>query len=338
MRKGTNPNKEKTIKESDYFHQVVIPVYIPHFEGYYKDSFLVFQTCLTSLFTTSHSKTFITVVNNGSCSEIEIYLDALYQKGKIHELIQTSNIGKINAVFKGISGQNFPMITLSDADVLFLNDWQKETYLVFEGFPKAGVVCTTPNSRTLKQMTGTIYFDCFFSNKLQFKNVENPDGMSKFLESINNERFFRKIHFEKNLTVNTEKITAVVGAGHYVSTFRKEIFEENSRNAYESYLGGKAMKIIDSLVIKKGYWRLSTANNYTYHMGNTLEQWMHECLKKNTVEKNEFKVPKLSNNRPSIFLAWIKNNIFERLLFSKHIFWKNFLRFKGLKKEEAKLY
>ena len=69
MRIGDNPKKEKAIEQSEYFHQVVIPVYIPHFEGYYKESFLVFKACLDSLFQTSHSKTFVTIVNNGSCKD-----------------------------------------------------------------------------------------------------------------------------------------------------------------------------------------------------------------------------------------------------------------------------
>lgn len=338
MRIGTNPNKEKVINQSEYFHQVIIPVYIPNHEGYYKDSFKIFRLCVESLLKTSHSRTFISIVNNGCCKDVEDYLDKLYHNNKIHELIHTSNIGKINAVFKGILGQNFPLITFSDADVLFLNDWQIETYNVYEEFPKTGVVCTTPNSRMLKQMTGTIYFDCFFSKKLHFKNVKNPESMRKFLINIDNEYFFRNIHFEKYLTINSDKVTAVVGAGHYVCTFRKEVFNGSSVINYQYYLGGMAMKKIDLLVIQKGYWRLSTEDNYTYHMGNTFEKWMQDCIQKIHFENKVYNAPKLSKKKPIVFLAWIKNNIFETLLFSKHIFWKNFLRFKGLKKEEAKLY
>ena len=39
MRKGFNPNKDKKIRSSEYIHQVIMPVHIPHFENYYRDSF-----------------------------------------------------------------------------------------------------------------------------------------------------------------------------------------------------------------------------------------------------------------------------------------------------------
>ena len=52
MRLGFNPHKDKKQIKSDYFHQVVIPVYIPNEEGYFKDSFVILQYCLQSLFKT----------------------------------------------------------------------------------------------------------------------------------------------------------------------------------------------------------------------------------------------------------------------------------------------
>ena len=78
MRKGLNPQKDKPQEQSEIFHQVIIPVYIPNQEGYFKDSFRIFKICLESLFKTTHSKTFISVVNNGSSKEIQDYLDELF--------------------------------------------------------------------------------------------------------------------------------------------------------------------------------------------------------------------------------------------------------------------
>ena len=43
MRLGFNPHKDKQQIKSDYFHQVVIPVYIPNTEGYFEDSFEIFK-------------------------------------------------------------------------------------------------------------------------------------------------------------------------------------------------------------------------------------------------------------------------------------------------------
>ncbi len=121
MRNQYNHKKEKKINKSDCFHQFVLPVYITNQEGYFKDSIRILKLCIESLLKTVHSKTYITIVNNGSCKEVEDYLNNLYQGGKIHEVIHTENIGYINAMLKGIAGQNFPIFTNADADVLFLN-------------------------------------------------------------------------------------------------------------------------------------------------------------------------------------------------------------------------
>ena len=52
MRLGNTPTKEKP-ELTDYLrHRVIIPVYIPTLEGYYKDALAILKLCLESL----HSK------------------------------------------------------------------------------------------------------------------------------------------------------------------------------------------------------------------------------------------------------------------------------------------
>ena len=87
MRIGINPHKDKETTQVNYLHQIVIPVYIPNFEGYFKDSFQILQLCVNSLLETIHDKTFVTIINNGSCLEIQNYLDNLHENHKIHEII-----------------------------------------------------------------------------------------------------------------------------------------------------------------------------------------------------------------------------------------------------------
>ena len=43
MRIGLNPHKDKLQEESDYIHQVIIPVYIPNMDGYFKDVFEILK-------------------------------------------------------------------------------------------------------------------------------------------------------------------------------------------------------------------------------------------------------------------------------------------------------
>ena len=338
MRIGSNPNKDKELQKSEFIHQVIVPVHIPHQEEYFKDSFKILKLCLESLFITSHAKTYFTVVNNGSCQEIVHYLNQLHQEKKIHEVIHTSAIGKLNAILKGLTGHQFELVTISDADVLFLNNWQKATYEVFEAFPKAGVVSTTPSSKVLKLHTSNTVISQFFSKNLSFTEVVNPNAMQKFATSIGNVAFYKKVHLNKFLTVTQNDIKAVVGAGHFVATYKGSVFQV-IKETYSPYaLGGTSeLLFLDKPVEKLGYWRLSTADNYTYHMGNVTEDWMQKELENLKLSTNDFKASFVLNNNFEKNRFLNSNFILFKFL-SYGPIWKLFLRYKGLTKVEAEKY
>lgn len=339
MRIGFNPNRNQPIENSDYFHQIIIPIYIPNVEGYFADSFKILKLCLESLFKTINSKTYITLVNNGSSDVVVIYLNELFQQNKIHEVIHTTNVGKLNSIIKGISGHKFSIITVSDADVLFLNNWQRSVYDVFDAFPKAGAICTTPSSRSLRTFTANLYWDLFFSNKLKFTDVENPKALKMFAHSVGNENFYNSFQLKKYLTIEDKNIKAVVGGGHFVTTYRGCIFDELESQSADYQMGGNSeSKFLDIPVVKKGFWRLSTADNFTYHMGNVVEDWMFDELKKiyHLTEDSSFKL-KIIKPQKSQLSHFIKNKLFAKLILNKKIMYY-FLLFKGLKKEEAKNY
>nr|WP_315155901.1 glycosyltransferase family A protein [uncultured Flavobacterium sp.] len=339
MRIGFNPNKDKLQGSNDFYHQVIIPVHIPNQEGYFKDSFKIFKFCLESLFKTCHSKTYIAVVNNGSCMEVINYLDNLYRHGKIHELIHTSAIGKLNAILKGLAGHNFDLVTISDADVLFLNNWQKETYTVFENFKKAGVVSPVPSSKMLKQFTANIYLDNLFSKRLKFTKTRDKNSLQMFASSIGNIGFYKDIHLNKNLTISNSNnnVSAVIGAGHFIATYKGNCFD-GIKNRFSYYsLGGDSEKILlDKPAEDKGYWRLSTAGNYAYHMGNVFEDWMLETFSSIKESKTEITIPNNLTNKPNTYLRPFAEFLFK--VITQKAIWILFLRYKGLTKAEAKQY
>jgi hypothetical protein len=339
MRIGSNPQKDRLKESNDFFHQLIIPVYIPNQEGYFKDSFAVLQLCLNSLFKTCHQQTYFTIINNGSSKEVSAYLEGLFRENKIQELIQTSNIGKLNAIFKGIAGQQFPIITITDADVLFLNTWQQETYAVFEAFPKTGSVSPTPNSKLLKYFTANVWFENLFSKSLQFRKVENPKAMQSFAESIGNPTLFNKYNLEKYATVSKNEFQAVVGSGHFVVTYRGSIFKKWTQFYSDFQLGGESEnELLDKPVASQGYWRLATKDNYAYHMGNISEDWMVKQVAKLQDNHSVYdSMPKLTPINSFGFINWFKINIFSRIIFKKTI-WKYVLLYKGLSKEEANTY
>ncbi|AUC84420.1 glycosyltransferase family 2 protein [Polaribacter sp. ALD11] len=339
MRIGFNPNKDKKNNKSNFFHQVIIPVYIPNEEGYFKDSFQILKYCLDSFIITSHTNTYLTVINNGSCEKVINYLENLYHKGVIHELVNTTNIGKLNAILKGCVGHNFDLITITDADVLFLSNWQEETYNVFKNFKKVGVVSPVPSSKVLKQFTSNIIIENLFSKKLKFTNVLNSNALKMFAHSIGNDSFYNDVHLRKNLTIEKQNVKVIVGAGHFVATYRGSIFKGIKQKFSAYSLGGNSeADLLDKPVLKNGLWRVSTENNYAYHMGNVIEPWMKETLKSTKLISNKkVNKPKLEEIKYSSMGLIFKDMIFGKLISIVPI-WNLFLRFKGLTKDEANKY
>lgn len=338
MRIGLNPNKNQQIEIGNYFHQVVVPVYIPNQEGYFKESLQLLKYCLESLFKTAHSKTYFTVVNNGSCKAVEDFINELHRNNTIHEVIHTDNIGKLNAILKGISGQNFPLLTITDADVLFVNNWQKATYEVFSAIPKAGVVCPSPSARVVKQHTFNVVLSHFFSKKLKFTPVVNRKAMERFAHSIDNPEFYNQYHLDKYLTFSSNNVKAVIGAGHFVATYKSAIFNQSLQRFTDYTLGGESEEVLlDKPAVDNGYWRLSTEDNYAYHMGNVEEPWMKTTLDGLTDESNEFELPKMTTSKASKIANYCKENFFIRIILKPFI-WNWFLQYKGLSKEAAKNY
>ena len=285
MRVGLNPNKDIKIQQSNYNHQIVIPVYIPNSEDYFKNSFTILKLCLESLFKTSHKNIYITIVDNGSCEQVKKYLDDLYYDKKINEIIHTSNIGKINSVLKGIVGHSFKYITISDSDVLFLNNWQKETYQVFNTYEKAGVVGLTPSLKTTYNLTANILLSTIFSKRVTYEKVKNEEAIFLFNKSIGKEASFTSIKDKRYFVLHHKNVQACVGSGHYVATYKSDIFETISKNS-EYKMSNGLKKHIDEKSLKKGYWRLTTHDNFAYHMGNNDEPWMFETLDNLKSEKS----------------------------------------------------
>lgn len=336
MRIGLNPNKNKILETSKYSHQVVIPVYIPNKEGYFKDSFKIFQLSLVSLFATVHNKTFITIVNNGSGEFIKDYLDDLFKSKKIHEVIHTENIGKLNAILKGLAGNAIELVTISDSDVLFLPNWQLETAKIFSEVPKAGVVGIVPQFKMYEANCGNVLFDNLLNKNLKFITVKNPNALIRFYDSIGWDRAYNQdyLAYHLGLVINPN-LKVLIGSGHFVATYKKDIFDEIT-TFIPFKLGGISEAYLDVAPLKKDYWRLTTNDNYAYHLGNTLEDWMEK------VHNKEYAIGCLYSNfekstKTNGLSYFIKNRLFVKFISVKWMD-KLFLKWKALPKEMIKKY
>ena len=336
MRVGFNPYKDVSLNKTDYIHQVIIPVYIPNQEGYFKDSFTILKLCLASVFATVHSKTFVSIVNNGSCSIVVTYLNELFEKKNIHELIHTENIGKLNAILKGLSGNNIDLVTISDADVLFLDNWQMETVKVFKEVPRAGVVGIVPQFKMYENNCGNVLFDTLFNSKLRFIPVKNKAALIQFYDSLGWDRNYNQDYLAYNLAleVNNE-LNVLIGSGHFVATYKKNVFD--TVVTYIGYkMGGNSEGYLDTLPLEKDYWRVTTEDNYAYHMGNTFENWMEALVVlKTKQEEIHYNFENKNKVRPIVY--WMKNRLFVKFISSKFLM-KLYLKWKKLPKALIKRY
>ncbi|PHR74597.1 MAG: hypothetical protein COA67_00550 [Lutibacter sp.] len=341
MRKKYNPSKD--LQEStanSYNYRIVMPLHIPNFEGYFKDAFTIFKMSLQSLYKTIHQKTAITIVNNGSCDAVVDFLNDEFKKGTIHEVIHTEPIGKLNSLLKVLRNIEEEYVTVSDADVLFLNGWQDSTTQVFNVFPKAGVVGIIPQFKLYTTFSYNLLFDNFFSKKLQFTKVINPEALIKFYKSIGWDDTYNKDYLKTNLTLESDtKVKAIVGSGHVVATYKNEVFEQLPIENSTYQLGGNSERLyLDEPVLKTGGWRLTTNNNYAYHLGNVFEGWMLEEL--NAInDESDREIIKSSTVllKSSKWKYNLKNHLFRKLLSRKSIFKRMLIR-KGLDKTIAEKY
>lgn len=336
MRKGENVSKDVLIKTSDSSHRIIIPLYIPQEENYYQDAFTIFTYCLRSVRKTSISNIKISVISNGCCDSVNAKLFKQYEENLIDELIiEKENIGKINSILKSLRTAEERLITITDADVFFDNDWEKEVLDVFEAFPKAGSVSPVPVFRTHFRLTSNIWFDNLFSSKLKFRPVQDPESMTLFAKSIGWSWLDSKFKDSIATLKSKNGKIAVLGSSHFVCTYKREVFSKMPNNNSIYKLGGDSEYLFTDLpVLKMGGYRLATYGNYAFHLGNVLEDWMEK--KFNNLESREKKVlntDRLKTLKQRKIYFFITEKIFKQIFYTR--LKKNILIFKGITKDQA---
>jgi hypothetical protein len=337
MRIGSNPSNHERVETNTALHRVIIPVYIPDENDYFKDAFHIFEYCLLSLLKTSSTNLKISIVSNGSCCAVNKKLFEIQQKLGIDELIiEKEGIGKVNSVLKVLRTVEERLITITDADVLFVNGWEEAVLDVFKAFPNAGAVCPTPVYRKHFQLTSNIWMRYLFSSNLRFLPVKNPEAMTKFANSIGWPWLDEKYKDVIATLSSEDEIIAMVGCSHFVATYKKEVFTEIPKGNSQFKIRGNSEYLYTDLpVLKKGGYRLSTYDNYAYHMGNKLETWMTAKFENllNNEKDNEILVFK-TLKKPS-FDAVLLEKLF-KFLISFPFINRRILTRKGLTKQQVK--
>lgn len=337
MRQGENVVRNKKVVLAACSHRVIIPLYIPNEEDYYQDAFKIFKMCLLSVQKTAVSPLKISVVSNGSTVSINERLLKLKQEGHINELIiETETIGKINSILKALRTSQERLITITDADVLFLNNWEKEVLETFKAFPKAGVVSPVPLYRTQLRYTANIWLRYLFSNKLKFLPVKNPEALTLFAKSVGWPGLEPHLKDVIATLKGKNDTIAVIGNSHFVGTYKREVFQKIPETNSEYKLGGNSEYLYNDLpILKMGGYKLATYDNYAYHMGNASEEWIettYNNLKEESKEFNDFKT--LNVLKSSELNYYLSEKVFKKLFVIKGVK-KWFYKQKGLTKQQV---
>jgi hypothetical protein len=280
MRVGANPAKSKPGLGEYGVHRIIVPVYIPHLEGYFQNAIEVLNLCLESLRITASNRAAISVVSNG-CTQIVIdELERQHRLGWIDQLVlNQQNRGKIDAVVSIARGSFEPLITITDCDVLFRDGWIEAVEELFQTFPECGYVCPFPSPAGAWHHTSATLLGALARAELCYEKVVDDGDLDRFAHSIGRPDLFKPDHRNAQMIVRRKNVIACIGAGHFTCTIRREVLAgmpvEPSLKAIE---GQSELRWLDIPPDAMGFWRLSTPKAWVNHMGNIPEDWMREEL------------------------------------------------------------
>lgn len=330
MRIGSNPQKAANKTKLKTNHRVIVVVFIPELTGYYKNSLEVFQFCVQSLISANSGRYEITLVNNGSCEEVSKLINTYNPKDIDTVIHHRTNIGKIDALIGAARGAREDLITLSDADILFTNNWDKATQEIFSNFRNIGSVSPIPFRHGLFYGTSSVLKEVLLKRvSFSFKEIpENFDNQAKYLKSINwNKEKDNKVTWP---VIKNGDFEAIVGSGHQVLTVKREILLSTvPKKPSLTLVGGSSeLKYIDEPIDKSGGMRVSTYHNYAYHMGNQLESWMREKFETRRSLKKEINL-----NPPEVVYD---KGLMSKIRHKSYIYKKHFIKrlFKAFHKIE----
>lgn len=290
MRKGRSPARHIKLEDRKNLNRILIPVHIPSMEGYFVESFEIFKLCLNSLKNTISPDTRISVFLNACDQKIIDWTLEFSQYHSILDQVVVSkiNVGKINALRALYSGNSEPFFTISDADVLFKPGWEQEVFSIYQAFPESGMVGLVPVSSNYKSFTNNVWGKYFFGKHIKIEAVRDSDAMPMFLNSLfgKNRISLSETQLRNIVTITKFNQKAVVGCGHFVAVVRREVFNCAPHLPNDYLLGGNSeVAYIDQPLVESGLLRLCTTKGYAYHMGNTVESWMHDVIKKANTEQ-----------------------------------------------------
>lgn len=312
-----NPIKLEGLEIRISKHRVIMPVYIPNDEKYYHNAFDSLKLCLRSLILTLPKTSLITIVNNNCSEQVSEYLNELFYKGEINQLVLNSiNKGKVEAVLDIFRNSKEDLITITDCDVLFKQDWFYETKKVFKTFPKVGYVSPLPLPGACNYYSKWSWFYGLTNNKIFKEKHSDTESLLLFNKSILVQRELSATE-KYPFKLKKENMTAVLGAGHFCGTYNKNIIDKVPYEFSGNIFTGGEKLFLDKPVEDAGFLRLSTDKGWVFHMGVNTEDWMFDIIdenKKKPVKDLEIKISSKGYN-PNFIADLIMKNRFKNFRF-----------------------
>lgn len=283
MREGVNPEKFKGEKNRLKQHRVLVVFHIPNLqEDYYKESLAVLDYCLQSLVSTVNFETTnITLINNNSVEEVENVVNKYLNKKQIDKYTKHSeNRGKVYAVIDEVRGVFEKFVTITDCDVLFFSGWEQNVFDIFKNYPRAGVVSPLPSQYSSFNSNASVFCDHFIFGAIKYDKLVEDEDTDLYIRGVNNIALINKkgrFNWKEKQYYLNGKIKAIIGANHFVATYKSAVFNNESKFPEIKFENGYEKEFIDTLADKRGLYRLSTIKTYAYHIGNKIDEIAVNC-------------------------------------------------------------
>jgi len=291
MRYGQNPLKEQEKRvEPPAAITVGVLNHIPAQTGYFRGQLDSLKLCLASIRHHADQPIDLLVVDNGSCAEVQAYLQGELAAGRIDYLIlNRRNMGKANAVFQILRAAPGDLVFYSDGDIYYKPGWVQAHLDVLRAFPRAGLIGGIPLRIQADYYTaGTLRWVAENQTRLTVERGDLiPEEWTRaFLKSVGvPERdfagYFAKWRPLQDCRVTAGGVTAYVGASHAQFLTSRQVIERLPHRRFGLALNTTEDQVLDRAIEDAGWLRLSTERPFVYHIGNVIsEDWLREEFKR----------------------------------------------------------
>lgn len=327
MRVGKNPFKGEAGSDKAYRPRrvtVCLLVYIPNFEGYYRQRFDILKISIASLVNNTEGEFDLLVFDNGSCGQVIEYLRELQEKEIVNYLLLSKwNLGyngALNFIFSSAPGD---IIAYADDDVFYHPGWLKSCVAVLETFPNVGYVTGCPVKNNLGQYDSVT--QAFAKSRMA--NIRESSWDTDW-DEIHCNSLGSDINDWKSKygdfqipVLEYQGVEALPVSTHFQYVFKKEISQTFLPFQYGHLMSSEPkdpqfnmLMQLDKRLNDSGLLKLATNGLFTEHLGNVISS---RCRKLIELYGLDVELPANQNHN------WITRTIYGTLSlpFIKKIFY-----------------